>query len=451
MPLTLLAVRLRPKPEPDQNDQFLVPRQRQIRRKLLPETTRRPLVKQSIALRRIVVGLLALGGVGFILAVSLSSIADAHALADSPACPALTTGPRCHGELAQTVNNVAIDTEGRNAYVGVYLYGSTPELGWVSLGRGDAAFVRALRPGDTVMAEIWHGKAVALTARDETVGTNDGPAETELSLGLSLGGAGFLAFVLLRSASRTRMWNRLGFEPDDDGPEKRLMWIYGFTIGSIAAVGTGLLAVGVPWAAGLIVFSAVAVLYGLFAPWLLPRFRDLFLSYGPENHEAATALSLLAMASTEDRITIGYDTAYLHAGDDAAAVGRFLDAVAVLWPDMHVSVTDEPFEPWPRPLPATKTVVLVARDNAMVDGWDDGGYALDHTGEGPFAIWYGSEVVPVRVTLQENPFGPSEFGFDPYDAMVTGGFSMITIVTPDAESPFSNRIRGSLADVVMNR
>ena len=200
----------------------------------------------------------------------------------SPACPPQLTGPRCHGELFETVDNVNIDTNHDRTDVSIYLYGSTPELGWVHLGGGDAAFARALRGGDTVTAEIWHGRAVAVTANGETVRTGDWPDVAERGSAVAIAVIGFLAFVLLRSASRTRLWNRLGFEPDNDGPEKRMMWVYGFTVGSIAAAGTGLLAVGIAWAAALLVFSATAILYGLFVPWLLSGFRDVFLSYGPE-------------------------------------------------------------------------------------------------------------------------------------------------------------------------
>jgi hypothetical protein len=203
-------------------------------------------------------------------------------LTASPACPPQLTGPRCHGEPLETVDNVNIDTNHDRTDVSICLYGSTPELGWVPLRGGDAAFARALRAGDTVTAEIWHGKAVAVTANGETVRTSEWPDVTEHGSAVAIAVVGFLAFVLLRSASRTRLWNRLGFQPDNDGPEKRLMWVYGFTTGSIAAVGTGLLAVGIAWAAALLVISATAILYGLFVPWLLSVFRDLFLSYGPE-------------------------------------------------------------------------------------------------------------------------------------------------------------------------
>ena len=94
---------------------------------------------------------------------------------------------------------------------------------------------------------------------------------------------GLVAFLLLRSASRTRLWNRLGFSPNGDGPESRLMWTYGLVTGLIGAAGTALLGFGFASGAILIAASAAAVLYGLVVPWLVPFFRDLFLSYGPEN------------------------------------------------------------------------------------------------------------------------------------------------------------------------
>ena len=248
-----------------------------------PQIIRKPVVKRSMAVRRIVFGLLLLAGVVFLTAWSLSTIADRQALAASPVCPAQTTGPHCHARLSETVDKVEINTGKRRTSVAVYLHGSTPELGRVDLDDDTAGFARALDSGDTVIATIWHGKAIAVTANGRTVGTLDSPTSGQQGLAWGIGVLGGTAFLLLRSASRVRLWNRLGFEPSGNAPEKRMLFAYGSVAGAIGLAAAVLLGFGIAWSVYLLAVSVAAVLYGLVFPWLLPRFRDLFSRYGPEN------------------------------------------------------------------------------------------------------------------------------------------------------------------------
>ncbi len=225
--------------------------------------------------------MIALAGVGAFMVWGLASIGDEHALAASPVCPQWQTSPSCRAEMVESVDGIDIDTSDHHVDVSLYLYGSTPELGWVNLDSGDATFARALQRGDTVTAEVWRGKVVAVSANGQTATTDETP-ETDAHIAVwGLAVAGLLAFTLLRSASRTRLWNRLGFEPRGDAPEVRFMWTYGFVVAVVGVVGTILFGfeIAVWWAAALITLSAIGVVYGLLFPWVLPSAREAFLSY----------------------------------------------------------------------------------------------------------------------------------------------------------------------------
>jgi hypothetical protein len=144
------------------------------------------------------------------------------------------------------------------------------------------------------------------------------------------------------------------------------------------------------------------------------------------------------------------DSVLIAPGQAGPAVRTMLDEVHTRWPNM-VAMLDDDFHPWPEVrdlLPPDHGEVYLARDPAMEREWDDTGYILMAGGEGPFAILYRPAGDPptIQVRLNENPYPPSPgFRYDPYPAtLVTPGLSLITIVTPDEESPFSQRLINSL-------
>ncbi|MEV4496257.1 hypothetical protein AB0J84_11190 [Micromonospora arborensis] len=77
---------------------------------------------------------------------------------------------------------------------------------------------------------------------------------------------------------------------------------------------------------------------------------------------------------------------------------------------------------------------------------DDVGYPLMEHAEGPFAVLYGfASQSAVWIQLHEDPYGRSGFDFEPHPAtLVTVGLSLVTIVTPDADSFFSRGILDAL-------
>ncbi|GLW29210.1 hypothetical protein [Actinoplanes regularis] len=146
----------------------------------------------------------------------------------------------------------------------------------------------------------------------------------------------------------------------------------------------------------------------------------------------------------------GYDSVVIARTPVGAGVRAMLDGVHTSWPDMLVAIGEaETFLPWlqtRRAIPAEAGELYVARDAAMEQEWDEVGYALMAGGEGPFAVLYQPSPQPtIAIRADENPYEHRGFGFDPYAAtLITTGLSLVTIVTPDEESPFSKNLRALL-------
>jgi hypothetical protein len=71
--------------------------------------------------------------------------------------------------------------------------------------------------------------------------------------------------------------------------------------------------------------------------------------------------------------------------------------------------------------------------------WDEQGYSLDSTGEGPFAIYFElSSLTELRAMLLNDPYARVGYGrFQPFEArLVNREISLVTVVTPDSGSPF---------------
>jgi len=143
----------------------------------------------------------------------------------------------------------------------------------------------------------------------------------------------------------------------------------------------------------------------------------------------------------------GLDTVLVVPGDAEDVLRDFLDDLWDAWPSLVVSISttdgDNAFAPWAdvrTGSPQSWTDALVARDEEMRRRWDEDGYSLDDRGEGPIALYRAP--APWReltVLALEDPYARDDgMGYEPYPVTFTGSvFSLITLVTPDAESPFS--------------
>ncbi|WP_329385640.1 hypothetical protein OG625_25900 [Streptomyces sp. NBC_01351] len=132
----------------------------------------------------------------------------------------------------------------------------------------------------------------------------------------------------------------------------------------------------------------------------------------------------------------GDDHVFVVHGPPAPAIARFLASWAEDRPGLRVAfVGGDGFHPWAPAgleLPEEAAELLVARDESMPGWWDDHGYRLDGSGEGPFSVLYEkASWESLRVTAMEDPYGDEGFRHTPYDVRLLGaGFSLVTVVTP---------------------
>ncbi|MEU8263112.1 hypothetical protein AB0C02_21075 [Micromonospora sp. NPDC048999] len=162
----------------------------------------------------------------------------------------------------------------------------------------------------------------------------------------------------------------------------------------------------------------------------------------------------------ERKVITGYDTVFITGAPVDAGVRAMLDGLSRNWPEMLVALggsTLGPFAPWSSMrdlVPAGRGEVYVVRDPVMKERWDDVGYSLMDGGEGPFAVLYRPSPQPaIEVQLHEDPydFGLG-IGFEPYSAtLVTAGLSLVTVVAPDDESPFSRGLLDSLRQALISK
>lgn len=155
----------------------------------------------------------------------------------------------------------------------------------------------------------------------------------------------------------------------------------------------------------------------------------------------------------------GYDTVLVTGAPVDAGIRVMLDDLHGRWPNMLVALGGEhvgPFLPWRTTrarVPAGAGEVYVARDAEMERCWDDLGYSLMEHAEGPFAVLYQPSSQPaVEIQLNENPYERRGFDFEPYPAtLVTAGLSLVTIVTPDADSSFSRGLLDALRQALISQ
>ncbi|WP_203931235.1 hypothetical protein [Virgisporangium ochraceum] len=122
-----------------------------------------------------------------------------------------------------------------------------------------------------------------------------------------------------------------------------------------------------------------------------------------------------------------------------------LDDLHREWPDMVVAIGESgTFTRWAMArgvVPTGAGEVLVARDEGMEQRWDRDGWILMERDEGPFAVFYQPAPIPsVDIQFNDDPYGRG-FTFEPYGAtMLTAGLFLVTVVTPDRDSPFTRQV-----------
>lgn len=144
----------------------------------------------------------------------------------------------------------------------------------------------------------------------------------------------------------------------------------------------------------------------------------------------------------------GSDSVFVARAPVSTAIERFLDRWLVRWPELRVASgeegTDGVFSPWESgavKLPEETGHLLVARDEEMVAGWDDSGYVLDSSGEGPFSLAYEpASWKSLDVVALNDPYSRTGFGYEPYGISVVGAdLQMVTVVAPES-GPFQQAL-----------
>jgi hypothetical protein len=146
----------------------------------------------------------------------------------------------------------------------------------------------------------------------------------------------------------------------------------------------------------------------------------------------------------------GHDTVLLAPGRPGERVAAFIGDLAERWPSPLLSVDDADFRPWTASspaLPPDQAEILLARDEAMWNAWDEKGYHLSADGDGPLMVAYRPcPVDHLNVLALDDPYGRTGFAYEPYEVhLITVDLSLVTIVTPDRDSGFSTQMRRSLA------
>jgi|SRR5579862_8137427 len=161
-----------------------------------------------------------------------------------------------------------------------------------------------------------------------------------------------------------------------------------------------------------------------------------------------------------ERVMItGDDNVFLCYGDVRGAIESFLTALADRWCCMKVAISAEaasdgeeflPWDPAASRLPSDAFTVLVARDERMIAEWDESGYVLDESGEGPLAIYCSPAAhALIKVQILQEPLSRSGYSFEPYEATLAGaGCFVISMVTPPQETEFSRSMLDKMANLL---
>ncbi|MFU8872888.1 hypothetical protein [Micromonospora sp. SL4-19] len=162
--------------------------------------------------------------------------------------------------------------------------------------------------------------------------------------------------------------------------------------------------------------------------------------------------SCLALPKEGLWMITGHDTVLVARGPVNGMFASLLDDLSVRWPDLRFSALPPghvSFSRWRgqvSDLPEDRADLLVAVDEGMLDHWEECGYELRGDGCGPFGVLYRPapwSTLPIKFIAD-----PYEHGigiFEPYDGiLVGGGYHLVTVVTPDEDSEFSQQLLRSI-------
>ncbi|WP_407564750.1 hypothetical protein [Streptomyces sp. 184] len=152
----------------------------------------------------------------------------------------------------------------------------------------------------------------------------------------------------------------------------------------------------------------------------------------------------------------GYPTDFLADVGFPEAVRRFLVRRTGHWPQLLLNgerLDDAALRNWqlPEEPDASESNILgFARDAAMEQHWEDEGYALDDTREGPFALFYSRYSRPLTAGAVTGVSGVPEQLAESVESigLMLTGFFVVTLLTPDdpATDPFSGIVLRDLRD-----
>ncbi|MFB7475019.1 hypothetical protein [Kitasatospora sp. NPDC056184] len=149
----------------------------------------------------------------------------------------------------------------------------------------------------------------------------------------------------------------------------------------------------------------------------------------------------------------GHDLVILTPGPVAGAISSFLDATSRKWGSLLFSQQSGEFHPWigrVEDISDSSGDLLIAQDRQMADRWQEEGYFVDNQG-GPFSILYQPmEKRELKVSSLEDPYSHNGFGFRPYEMLLLMHSAwLVTLVTPDEESPFSRDLMKSFTAEIL--
>ncbi|AKH82294.1 hypothetical protein AA958_08670 [Streptomyces sp. CNQ-509] len=152
----------------------------------------------------------------------------------------------------------------------------------------------------------------------------------------------------------------------------------------------------------------------------------------------------------------GYPTDFVADLGFPGAARRFLERRARHWPRLFLNgapLDDTALGGWqlPEEPDASESNLLgFARDAAMEQHWEDEGYALDETGEGPFALFYSRYGRPLTAGAITGVSGVPEQVAESVESigLMLSGFFVVSLLTPDdpATDPFSGAVLRDLRE-----
>lgn len=152
----------------------------------------------------------------------------------------------------------------------------------------------------------------------------------------------------------------------------------------------------------------------------------------------------------------GYPTDFLADLGFPEAARRFLVRRTRRWPQLSLNgepLDDATLSHWQLPEEADTSesnILGFARDSTMEQHWEDEGYALDDTGEGPFALFYSRYSRPLTAGAVTGVSGVPESVAESVESigLMLTGFFVVTLLTPDdpATDPFSGTVLRDLRE-----